>query len=153
MIAVRLGKGAAGRLSGTKTFALDHLPEKLQPQVKAAMTEAYRSGDADRARRWLVVLAKKLETAHPGAVASLREGLDETLTVMWLELPSTLERTFVSLEFPGKAASRAHPFRVPDAFAMDAGRVRSRSRLRSWPVAGSACPASRGFHVAASFVW
>ena len=33
-----------------------------------------------------------MESAHPGAAASLREGLEETLTVMRLNLPESLER-------------------------------------------------------------
>jgi putative transposase len=41
-------------------------------------------------------LARRLEHEHPGAAASLREGLDETLTVMRLELPQNLERLLSS---------------------------------------------------------
>src|ERR1700757_1293727 len=36
-------------------------------------------------------LARRLEHQHPGAAASLREGLEETLTVMRLGLPENLE--------------------------------------------------------------
>lgn len=76
-----------------KRNVLDQLPEKRRAEVKAALIEAYRSADAERARRWLLTLAKRLDVEHPGAAASLREGLDETLTVMQLELPRALERT------------------------------------------------------------
>ena len=41
-------------------------------------------------------LARKLEAAYPGAAASLREGHDETLTVMGMGLPASLERTLSS---------------------------------------------------------
>ncbi len=41
-------------------------------------------------------LAHRLESAHPVAAGSLREGLEETLTVMRLELPETLERVLSS---------------------------------------------------------
>ncbi len=40
--------------------------------------------------------AKELDRAHPGAPASLREGLDETLTVLRLGVPPTLARTLRS---------------------------------------------------------
>jgi len=41
-------------------------------------------------------LASKSQSAHPGAAASLREGLDETLTVMGLHLSEALERVLSS---------------------------------------------------------
>ena len=40
--------------------------------------------------------ARSLQDAHPGATASIREGLVDTLTVMRLGLPSALARTFRS---------------------------------------------------------
>ncbi len=51
--------------------------------------------DPRRARRLLDSLARRLEH-HPGAAASLREGLEETLTVMRLGLPENLERVLSS---------------------------------------------------------
>ncbi len=71
----------------------DHLPESLKNQVGRTMTSAYRCGNHDRAKRMLLALARQLERQHPSAAASLREGLDETLTVMRFELPTWLERT------------------------------------------------------------
>jgi hypothetical protein len=41
-------------------------------------------------------VARRLESAHPGAAASLRGGLEETLTVMRLDLPESLERVLSS---------------------------------------------------------
>ena len=76
-----------------KRNVLAQLPEKLRPSVKAALNEAYRTGDAARARRLLENLARRLDGEHPGAASSLREGLDETLTVMAWRLPRALERT------------------------------------------------------------
>ena len=49
-----------------------------------------------RARRLLENLARRLESDHPGAAASLREGLEETLTVMRLGLPENLGRVLSS---------------------------------------------------------
>lgn len=71
---------------------LDQLPETLRPSVRQALREAYRCGDADRARKLLTNLARRLRDEHPSAAASLDEGLDETLTVMRLGLPKNLAR-------------------------------------------------------------
>jgi putative transposase len=43
-----------------------------------------------------LALAKELDRTHPGAAASLREGLDETLTVLRLNVPPSLARTLRS---------------------------------------------------------
>ena len=40
--------------------------------------------------------AAERERTHPGAAASLREGLSETLTVLRLDVPPTLARTLRS---------------------------------------------------------
>lgn len=72
------------------------LPERLRGTVRSAMNQAYATRDAKRARRLLDNLARRLEDQHPGAAASLREGLDETLTVMRLGLPESLERVLSS---------------------------------------------------------
>jgi transposase-like protein len=74
----------------------DALPERMRTTVGSAMTQAYASGDPKRARQLLENLARSLERGYPGAAASLREGLDETLTVMRLELPESLERVLSS---------------------------------------------------------
>jgi transposase-like protein len=58
------------------------LPERLRASMRTAMNQAYATRDAKRTRRLLDNLARRLEDQHPGAAASLREGLDETLTVM-----------------------------------------------------------------------
>ena len=74
----------------------DALPERMRGTVRNAMSQAYASRDSKRARHLLENLARSLEHEHPGAAASLREGLDETLTVMRLELPENLERVLSS---------------------------------------------------------
>lgn len=71
---------------------VDQLPEELRPSVRQAMRDAYAANDADRARRMLVNLASRLRDDHPGAAASLEEGLDETLSVKRLRVPKKLER-------------------------------------------------------------
>jgi transposase-like protein len=71
----------------------EHLPETMRPSVRHTMREAYRCRNVTRARRLLGNLARRLRDDHPGAAASLNEGLDETLTVMAFGLPEWLERT------------------------------------------------------------
>jgi transposase-like protein len=64
----------------------DHLPERERPFVRRKLEAAWRSPDPDAAERSLSALARSLETAHPGAARSLREGLSETLTITRLGL-------------------------------------------------------------------
>jgi putative transposase len=71
---------------------VEQLPDELRPSVRQAMRDAYAASDADRARTMLVNLARRLRDEHPGAAASLDEGLDETLSVKRLKLPRKLER-------------------------------------------------------------
>lgn len=71
----------------------DHLPQAMRRSVGRTISAAYQSGNAVRAKRMLEALARQLERKHPSAAASLREGLDETLTVMKLDLPKFLART------------------------------------------------------------
>jgi putative transposase len=74
----------------------DRLPEKLRSVVTARMRRAYRAESALAAEAELSALAAELDKTHPGAAASLREGLDETLTVLRLGVPPTLARTLRS---------------------------------------------------------
>jgi putative transposase len=79
-----------------KRNVTDALPERLRAVVRSAMNQAYATRDTKRARRLLEGLARRLEHQHPGAASSLREGLEETLTVMRLGLPENLERVLSS---------------------------------------------------------
>jgi putative transposase len=67
------------------------LPERQRASVRSAMQQAYAMRDAGRAQRLLNNLARRVEHQHPRAAASLREGLEETLTEMRLGLPENLE--------------------------------------------------------------
>ena len=73
------------------------VPTARQAYVRATMRRAYRTPSAEAARRQLKALATWLETnGHADAAASLREGLEETLTVLKLGLPPTLRRFFAT---------------------------------------------------------
>jgi transposase-like protein len=75
---------------------LGHLPERDRPQVKARMRRAWRETDYPRALEQLTRLAGELEHTHPGAAGSLREGMEETLTVIRLAIKGKLRRTLES---------------------------------------------------------
>jgi transposase-like protein len=70
----------------------DQLPEDMRPSVRQALRDAYGCADAARAKRMLTNLVRRLRDEHPGAAASLEEGLDETLTVKRLGIPDRLAR-------------------------------------------------------------
>jgi transposase-like protein len=74
---------------------VDHLPEGKRAWAKAAMRKAYASETPALAKRRLLDLARCLAN-HPGATASLREGLEETLTLLHLGVRGALARTLVS---------------------------------------------------------
>jgi putative transposase len=75
---------------------LDHLPERDRPIVKRRLRHAWALDDHDRALVELRTLAAELERSHPGAAASLREGMAETLTVTRLRIKGSLKRTLQS---------------------------------------------------------
>jgi putative transposase len=75
---------------------MDHLPESARPAVKARLRRAWRETDYDRALEQLKRLAAELDRTHPGAASSLREGMEETLTVTWLGISGKLRRTLES---------------------------------------------------------
>jgi transposase-like protein len=74
----------------------DHLPRSERALVARKLRAAWSNPDAAAGERELRSIAKHLELAHPGAAASLREGLEDTLTVTRLGLPPSLARTFKS---------------------------------------------------------
>ena len=74
----------------------DRLPERLRPVVTARMRRAYHADSALAAEAELGALAAELDRTHPGAAASLREGMAETLTLLRLGVPPTLARTLRS---------------------------------------------------------
>jgi transposase-like protein len=74
---------------------LDHLPEVRRQYVRRQMRDAYGKKTFRTAKKLLLQLANWLESNDEhSAAASLREGLDETLTVVGLGLPDVLRRIF-----------------------------------------------------------
>jgi transposase-like protein len=75
---------------------LDHLPERDRAGVRRRLRVAWDDKDYDRALERLGQLAGELERSHPGAAASLREGMAETLTLTRLGIAGSLKRTLAS---------------------------------------------------------
>lgn len=75
---------------------LDHLPERDRGLVKHRLRKAWADDNHTRALSQLKVLAAELERTHPGAGASLKEGMAETLTVNRLGITGRLRRTLSS---------------------------------------------------------
>jgi putative transposase len=73
---------------------LGHLPDELHASVGRALRDAWNTRDAALAQRQLERLAGSLAKTHPGAAASLREGLAETLTLVHLGIDAALYRSF-----------------------------------------------------------
>lgn len=74
----------------------DLLPERDRDQVRARIRAAWSLTDPDLARQRLELLACELERTWPDAARSLREGLDDTLTLMGLKITGPLAKTLSS---------------------------------------------------------
>jgi putative transposase len=127
-----------------KRNVTDALPERMRASVGTAMNQAYATGDPKRARRLLENLAHKLESAHPGAAASLREGVDETLTVMALHLSEALERVMSSTNLIENLFSRVREI------ARRVKRWQGGTMILRWTAAG-VLEAERHFHKVAGY--
>src|SRR5262249_25286151 len=70
-----------------------HVPEKHQAELERRLAEAYHQTGYEAAKASLEATARWLERINPDAASSLREGLEETLTVVRLGVPGPLRRT------------------------------------------------------------
>ena len=109
---------------------LDHLPERQRPWARALVRRAYQSPDLKTAVRLLQDLARRLESDAPSAAESVREGLEETLTVLSLALSPRLRRTLATTNaieslFSGTRRVKRH-----------VTRWRSRQMMMRWVAAG-----------------
>jgi putative transposase len=127
-----------------KRNVTEALPERLRAGVRSAMVQAYATRDAKRARRLLENLARQLEHQHPGAAASLREGLEETLTVTRLELPENLERILSSTNLIENLFSRVREI------GRRVKRWQGGTMVLRWTAAG-VIEAERGFRKLAGY--
>jgi transposase-like protein len=75
---------------------LEHLPEIERPLVQRRLRAAWVEPDPDKAKAALEALARSLAHSRPGAAASIREGLPDTLTLTRLGIGGSLRRTLES---------------------------------------------------------
>lgn len=73
-----------------------HVPEKHWPELERRLSEAYHETNYATAKASLEGTARWLERLNADAAASLREGLEETLTVVRLGVPGSLRRTLAT---------------------------------------------------------
>ena len=109
---------------------LDHLPERERGWVERKIKEAWRQPDADKAHRALKRLANQLDEVHPGAAASLREGMEETLTVIRLGLSELLQTTLRSTNAIESA------FKTVRDVSRNVKRWRNGQQVLRWSAAG-----------------
>ena len=72
---------------------IEHLPKDMHASVGRALRDAWDGSNPALAKRQLQRLVASLQAKHPGAAASLREGLEDTLTVQALGIEGALYRT------------------------------------------------------------
>ena len=76
---------------------IEHLPEAERvARVGRELDAVLADANPDRGEQAARDLAKALERKHPGAAASLREGLPELFTLARLGITGTLARTLIS---------------------------------------------------------
>jgi putative transposase len=74
----------------------DLLPERDRETVRGRMRAAWALTDPELAKQRLQLLASELARTWPDAAASLREGMDDTLTLMRLGIDGQLAKTLAS---------------------------------------------------------
>jgi len=83
------------------------LPQEVQRSADQRIRAAYAMKDFDQAKAQLEKTVDWLEGINPSAGASLREGLEETLTLHRLGLPDQLRKSFQSTNLIESALSVA----------------------------------------------
>jgi putative transposase len=117
---------------------LEYLSDRQRPWAQAILRRAYQSADVKTAQRLLLDLAKRLETDHPSAAESVREGLEETLTVLTLNLSARLRRSLATTNAAESLLSRTRHVK------RNVKRWRSGQMMLRWVAAG-VLEAAKGF--------
>jgi len=121
-----------------KRNVLDHLPDEMRAQTRSALSEAYAAVSYELALAQLQNLARSLGKKQPSAASSLREGMEETLTVKKLGISGWLAKTLETtnpIENLNKGIRRV---------SARVDRCRSGAMALRW-VATGALEAARGF--------
>jgi len=107
----------------------EHLPGEHQAPIDARIAAAYKMTDYADARKSLELTVRYLEKLNPSAAASLKEGLEETLTVHRLGVTGLLRKT-VSTTNPIESC-----FSVTRAITGRVKRWRGGEMVQRWAVA------------------
>jgi transposase-like protein len=107
-----------------------HVPEKHHAELDRRLSEAYHETDYATAKTSLGGTARWLDRLNPDAGSSLREGLEETLTVVKLGVPGVLRRTLATTNPIESALS------VTRRVTARVTRWRDGDMRRRWCVAG-----------------
>jgi transposase-like protein len=107
-----------------------HLPDKHHEALGRQLNVAYHETDYRRAVKSLRTAVSWLKRLNPDAAASLEEGLEETLTVVRLELPELLRKTLATTNPIESALS------VAEQVTRRVKRWRDGDMRQRWCVAG-----------------
>jgi putative transposase len=107
-----------------------HVPEKHHAELERRLSEAYHETVYATAKASLDGTARWLDRLNPDAGSSLREGLEETLTVVKLGVPGVLRRTLATTNPIESALS------VTRRVTARVTRWRDGDMRRRWCVAG-----------------
>jgi len=106
-----------------------HLPKHLQAEFRRKIAAAYGMTDYTEAKKALESCVRDLERINPSAAASLREGMEETLTLHRLEAPALLR---VSLSTTNPMES---PFATVRGKTWRVRRWRGADQVQRWAAA------------------
>jgi transposase-like protein len=109
---------------------VDHLTEEHQTNIRSKMRNAYATREYADAKRALGRLLRELMDLNPSAARSLEEGLDETLTVHRLRVPTTLRHSLSSTNLIESA------FSVVETVCRNVKRWRGGDQHLRWTASG-----------------
>lgn len=121
-----------------------HLPEKHHDELRRQLNAAYHETNFAEARQLLRTTVQWLRRLSPDAAASLEEGLEETLTVVRLDVPALLRKTLCTTN-PIESA-----FSAAESVTRRVKRWRDGDMRQRWCVAGL-LDAERRFHRVAGY--
>jgi putative transposase len=109
---------------------VDHLPEEHKSTVRKKIQNAYAMSEYADAKRALQHLHRELMELNPSAARSLEEGMEDTLAVHRLRVPSMLRRTLASTNVIESA------FSIVDTVCRNVKRWRAGDHIERWVGSG-----------------
>jgi transposase-like protein len=109
---------------------VDHLPEEHKSTVRKKIQNAYAMREYADAKRALQHLHGELMELNPSAARSLEEGMEDTLAVHRLRVPSMLRRTLASTNVIESA------FSIVDTVCRNVKRWRTGDHIERWVGSG-----------------